>query len=82
MLRQLPIEIEGKEPGARALRQLIKQAGEQRIKVVFVQPQFSQQQAQTLANAIGAQLAVIDPLAESYLENMRRVATAIREAYQ
>jgi zinc transport system substrate-binding protein len=81
-LRQLPIESEGKEPGARTLMRLIEQARHESIRVIFVQQQFSIRQAKALANAINGQLITLDPLAESYFDNMRKVAAAIREAYQ
>ncbi|MDM8547220.1 metal ABC transporter solute-binding protein, Zn/Mn family [Candidatus Venteria ishoeyi] len=75
-LEQLAIEHEGKSPGARALVQLITQAKQEAIKVIFVQPQFSQQQAQRIADAIAGQVIAIDPLAENYPENLRRAADA------
>lgn len=76
-LAQIPIEREGKEPGARALAELIDQARAQAIQVIFVQPQFSQHQAQALARATNARVAALDPLSEDYLTNMRAVARAI-----
>lgn len=81
-LQQLPIESEGKEPGARTLMRLIEQARRESIKVIFVQQQFSTRQAKALANAINGRLVTLDPLAESWFDNMRKVAAAIREAYQ
>ncbi|PLX62839.1 metal ABC transporter solute-binding protein, Zn/Mn family [Sedimenticola selenatireducens] len=81
-LQQMPIESEGKEVGARTLKQLIEQARAEQIRVIFVQRQFSQSQASALAAETGARLVSLDPLAESYIENMRQVARAISEAYQ
>lgn len=81
-LRQLPIESEGKEPGARTLGRLIREAEERDIRVVFVQQQFAQRQARTLADQVGARLVSLDPLAENYLENMQRIGDAISEAYR
>ncbi|WP_428623163.1 metal ABC transporter solute-binding protein, Zn/Mn family [Sedimenticola sp.] len=80
-LRQLAIESEGKEPGARNLMRLIDQARAQQIKVIFIQQQFGQRQAAALADAIGGRLVALDPLAESYIENMRTIARAIGGAY-
>ncbi len=77
-LRQIPIESEGKEPGARTLVRLIEQARTKDISVIFVQRQFSQAPARGLAEAIGARVVAIDPLAEDYLVNLRRVATALK----
>lgn len=79
-LQQKPIESEGKEPGARTLMRLIEQARQEGIKVIFVQQQFSSGQANSLARAIEGRLAPLDPLAESYLENLHKVADAISGA--
>lgn len=81
-LLQWPIESEGKEAGARTLKRLIEQAREEQVKVIFVQQQFAQSQARALAAAIGGRLASLDPLAESYVDNLRQVAQVISEAYQ
>jgi zinc transport system substrate-binding protein len=79
-LHQIPIESAGKEPGARTLARLIEEAREQGIKVIFVQQQFSRKQADALAEAIGGRVVSIDPLAQDYPDNLRRVAEAIAEA--
>jgi zinc transport system substrate-binding protein len=79
-LRQIPIESGGKEPGARTLARLIREAKEKGIRVIFIQRQFSQRQALSLADAIGGTVAVIDPLAPDYPDNLLRVADAIAEA--
>lgn len=52
-LRQLAVELEGKEPGARQLAAIIEQARSLGIKAIFVQPQFSTHLAETIAQAIG-----------------------------
>ncbi len=73
-LQQIAIEQEGKSPGAKSLQHLIQQAKELNIKVVFVQPQFNQRNAKTIAQAIDGEVVAIDPLAERYIENLRTVA--------
>ena len=77
-LTQLPVEIEGKSPGARQLAALIRKAKEERIRVIFVQPQFSPNRAQAIAEAIGGAVVPIDPLAEDYIKNLEQMALAIR----
>lgn len=79
-LQQVAIEREGKEPGARALVDLIDRARREGIRVIFVQAQFARGYAETVARAVGARVVTVDPLAEDYLANMRRVARAFEGA--
>ncbi len=81
-LTQVPIEREGKEPGARALAALIDQAKEDKIKVVFVQPQFDKSNARQVAQAIGGTVIAVDPLAADYVDNLRRVGREFARALQ
>lgn len=81
-LRQIPIEIEGKEPGARALARVIDLGRQEGVKLIFVQTQFSRRTAETVARAIGARVVAVDPLAEDYPENLLRVAREFAAALQ
>jgi len=62
------------------LKELIQHARENKIKVVFVQPQFSTKSAELVAREIGGQVAFADPLAEDWLANLRQVADKFRAA--
>jgi zinc transport system substrate-binding protein len=79
-LKQVPIEIEGKDPKPAQLKELIQHARENGIKVVFVQPQFSTQSAEVVAREIGGQVAFADPLAENWMANLRQVADKFQAA--
>jgi zinc transport system substrate-binding protein len=79
-LKQVPIEIEGKNPKPSQLKELIHHAREAGIKVVFVQPQFSAQSAKLIAKEIGGQVAFADPLAEDWMANLRQVADKFEAA--
>jgi zinc transport system substrate-binding protein len=81
-LQQIPIEVEGKQPGARTLSKLIETAQQKQVKVIFVQQQFSDRDAKTIARQIGAKTIMVDPLAEDYIENMKRVSRLFAEALQ
>lgn len=81
-LEQLPIELEGKEPGPATLARVIDAAREAGVRVIFVQPQFSERSARRVAEAIGGEVLAVDPLAEDYAANLRRVARAFRDAMQ
>ena len=77
-LDQIPIEIGGKEPGSRELGNLIDEAKNDGIKIIFVQKQFSEKSAEALADAIGGKIIQIDPLARDYLNNMKIIAETFR----
>lgn len=79
-LKQIPLEIEGKEPKPAELQDLIQYANKRGLKVVFVQPQFSHQAAQAIAKAIGGQIVFVDPLAPDWGNNLRQVASKFRTA--
>ncbi len=76
-LKQVPVEIEGKEPTARQLQALIARARAANVKVIFVQPQFAKKAAQTVAEAIGGVVVPLDDLARDYLKNLADIATKI-----
>lgn len=79
-LKQIPIEIEGKEPTGKSLAALIASARQDGIKVIFVEPQFSRKSAEVVAQEIGGRVVAVDPLAEDYIQNMKQVASAFAEA--
>jgi zinc transport system substrate-binding protein len=73
-LKQVPIEIEGKDPKPAQLKELIEYAKKNRIKIIFVQPQFSRRSAKLVAKEIGGQVVFADPLAADWPDNLREVA--------
>jgi zinc transport system substrate-binding protein len=74
------VEIEGKNPKPGQLQELIEQARQNDIKVIFVQPQFSTKSAEIVAREIGGQVAFADPLAADWAQNLRRVAEKFKAA--
>ena len=79
-LKQVSIEIEGKEPKPADLRELIEHARADGIKFVFVQPQFSARSAKLIAREISGQVVFADPLAEDWAGNLRAVARKFESA--
>ncbi|AKB26700.1 Zinc ABC transporter, periplasmic-binding protein ZnuA [Methanosarcina sp. MTP4] len=73
-LTMIPIEIEGKEPSVQDLARLISDAKEKDVKVIFVQAQFSTRSADAIAEEIGGEVVVVDPLAKDYVSNMDEVS--------
>ena len=78
-LEMIPIEVGGQEPSAAELARLIDRAKEEGIEVIFAQPEFSTEAAETIAAEIGGEVLLISPLAEDWLENLRRVARTFTE---
>ncbi|MDO9464737.1 MAG: zinc ABC transporter substrate-binding protein [bacterium] len=79
-LKQIPIEVEGKEPTAKELTQLIKEAKKCNIKVVFSSPQFSKKSAEVIAKEINGKVVFMDPLAKNYIENLHKVVDAFTQS--
>jgi len=79
-LEEIPIQIEGKSPSPKELARLIQMARRDHIRVIFVEPQFSQRAARTLAAQIGAQVRIINPLPENWPAGMEAIAAALSEA--
>jgi zinc transport system substrate-binding protein len=79
-LVEVAIETDGKEPKAADLANIISEAKERGVRVVFISPQFSKRSAEIIARAVGATVETVNPLAEEWEENLRAVAKAIAEA--
>ena len=62
------------------LEHLVKEAMENEVKVIFVQPQFSKESAQTIAKAINGVVVPLDPLAKDYLSNLEEMARKVEDA--
>jgi zinc transport system substrate-binding protein len=79
-LRQVAIETEGRAPAARQLAALIDLAKQQKVRRIFLEPPYDPKPGQTLARQIRAEVATIDPLAEDWDMNLRRIAELVRAA--
>jgi zinc transport system substrate-binding protein len=76
-LKQIAIEVEGKEPSANHLREVIAEAEAAGIDQVLVSPQMSTRSAELVAQHLNGTVVYADPLARNYIENMRYVAHII-----
>ena len=82
-LRQESVEVEGKLPAPRQVFNLINMARNDHVKIIFLQPQFNQQIAASIAQAIGGAVMPMDDLAFNVMANLddvaRKIAAANRE---
>lgn len=80
-LHQLAVEADGRAPTAKHLATVIKQAKQEKIRVLFSNPDAPETVVRRAAVALGCRVEVIDPLAVAWdtnvLEAARRVAAAI-----
>jgi len=81
-IEQIPIEEGGKEPTAEGMRNLINQAKEYNIKVIFASPEFSTKSAETVAREIDGEVVLVSPLEKDYLENIKKAAEAFAGAME
>jgi len=79
-LKQLSIEFEGKDPTPRQLTRLLADVKAERVDTIFVQMQYSDKAAKLIANEIGADLVLLDPYSEDYLNSMREIAHRFAES--
>lgn len=81
-LEQVAIEAHGREPTPRHIQAVVDQARQENARVVFIQPQQNPEPARLVANAIGAELRTLDPLALDPVANMLTIAHELAHAFQ
>jgi zinc transport system substrate-binding protein len=74
------IEIEGKQPSIQDLQNIVAEAKQDNIRVIFVQKQFSQDSAKAIAQNINGVVVEVDPLDPDYFNNMKVLAQSISSA--
>ena len=78
-LQQISIEVGGTEPSAGELAKIIDTAKRENIHVVFAQPEFSTSTADYIAQEINGRVVLVSPLAENWLDSLRKVADSFKE---
>ena len=81
-LTQVPIQEEGKDPGTKRLQNIIDQALEEEISVVFVSPQFDKNNADTIAEEINGRVLIINPLDSNYIDNIRDITDKLISGFE
>ena len=76
-LRQIAIEADGKEPSAKQLTQLIRQAREDGVRRILYQSQFPASAVEVIARDIDAEYAEVDPLREDVIANIEEITGII-----
>ena len=78
-IRQVAIETDGKEPSARQLAGIIRNARKDKVRKIFYQNQFPKSVVEVIAQDMEAEYIEIDPLDEQVLENIDRITDLITQ---
>lgn len=79
-LKQLPLEIEGKEPGAEEMAKVVDFIKQNNAKAIFMQAQLPAAVVKSVAEETKTRVVTLDPLAENVLENIKKTADEIKGA--
>lgn len=79
-LKQVPLEVEGKEPGATDMAKVVDFIKKNEAKAVFMQAQIPDTVIKSVAEETKVRVITLDPLKENVLENIRETASEIKGA--
>ena len=77
-LKQISIEEGGKEPSPAYLKHLIELCRKEKARVIFVQQEFDQRNAQLIADELGIEVVSINPLSYNWAEEMVQIGKALK----
>jgi zinc transport system substrate-binding protein len=69
-LKQIAIEVDGKEPSPAELKTIFDFAGRMGITTIYAQPQFSRRGVEIISREIGARVVIADPLSAEWETNL------------
>ena len=69
-LEEISLEFEGKEPSPSRMKELIDLARNENLKIIFVQKEYDIKNAKAIADEIGAEVKIIDPLSDKWLDTV------------
>ena len=81
-LVQKSIETGEKEPTPAKLRELVNQANQDKVKTIFIQPEFPASGAKRVAEAIGGKTVTMSVLEYDVPANMKKTAALLAESFE
>ncbi|MCX6325264.1 MAG: zinc ABC transporter substrate-binding protein [Bacteroidia bacterium] len=79
-LEEIPVEYEGKEPPPSRMKELIDRARKDDLKTIFVQREYDTKNANAIADEIGAEVKIIDPLSENWQKATMDIINALHDS--
>jgi zinc transport system substrate-binding protein len=81
-LEEITVEYEGKEPPPSRLKYLIDRARKENLKYIFVQKEYDVKNAKAIADEIGAEIVIIDPLSEEWESSTREIINFLHKSLE
>lgn len=78
-LTQIAVEAGGKEPKPKEMIHIINEAKEERVRVIFTQPEFSDKSAKIIAKEVGIEVKKVSPLNPEWSQNLIELAKSIAQ---
>lgn len=79
-LKEISVEFEGKEPTPSRMKELIDEARADGMKTIFVQKEYDTKNAKAIADEIGAEVEIIDPLSENWMKATTDIIYALHKS--
>ena len=79
-LEEITVEYEGKEPPPSRLKELIDRARRDNLKMIFVQKEYDTKNAKAIADEIGAEIKIIDPLSEDWKSSTLEIIYSLNKS--
>lgn len=76
-LHQIAIEEGGKEPSPAHLKKLVDACKSDKVRIIFIQPEFDERNAETISKQTGAKIVSINPLNYDWDKEMLHVTNAL-----
>ena len=76
-LTQIPVEVGGQGPSPAELGELVREAKEEKIKVIFAQPELNTNPAKIIAKEINGEVLLISPLAPNWSKNLLKFSKTL-----
>lgn len=80
-LHQLSVECEGKDPLPQQVAEVVQEARDHQVRVVYTQPQYNNKGATLIAEKLQLPIYQIDPYAEDYFKMMQDISSSIVKYY-
>jgi len=77
-IEQVAIEKAGQEPSPAELEAVIERAQNEGARVIIAQPEFPENTARAVAEAINGSVVLVSPLSPDYANNIRSIAEQVR----